>query len=83
MTAQSAERLHYEGEEHALCGCPLEHYFAMGGHRPDFQRTSTGLWRRYCSVAFCLELKREFARISFCRISRAVLVQMNGLGSVL
>ena len=47
MTAQIAERLHYEGEEHALCGCPLEHYFAMGGHRPDFQRTSTGLWRRY------------------------------------
>jgi len=37
----------------------------------------------YCSVAFCLELKRLFARMTFCKMSRALLVQMNGLGLVL
>jgi len=37
----------------------------------------------YCSVLFCLELKCELARITFCRMSRALLVQMNGLGSLL
>ena len=29
----------------------------------------------YCSVAFCLELKRALARMTFCRMSRALLVQ--------
>jgi hypothetical protein len=38
---------------------------------------------RWFSVSFCLELKRTLARITFCRMSRALLVQMNGLGSVL
>lgn len=37
----------------------------------------------YCSVAFCLPLNRLFARITFCRMSRAVAVQMNGLGLAL
>ena len=36
-----------------------------------------------CSVAFCLELKWLLARMTFCKISRALLVQMNGLGLVL
>ena len=38
---------------------------------------------RYCSVPFCLELNRLLARMTFCRMSRALLVQMNGLGLVL
>ena len=38
---------------------------------------------RWCSVAFCLELKRELARITFCRMSAALFVQVSGLGFVL
>jgi len=34
----------------------------------------------YYSAAFCLELRRLLARITFCRMSRALLVRMNGLG---
>ena len=37
----------------------------------------------YCSVAFCLALNRLLARMTFCRMSRALLVQMNVLGCVL
>jgi len=36
-----------------------------------------------CSASFCLELKRLLARMTFCRMSRALLVQMNGFGWVL
>jgi branched-chain amino acid transport system permease protein len=36
-----------------------------------------------CGVAFCLLLKFALARMRFCRMSRAHLVQMNGLGLVL
>jgi hypothetical protein len=36
-----------------------------------------------CSVAFCLPLNRLFARITFCRMSRAVAVRMNGFGLAL
>lgn len=39
--------------------------------------------RNSCSVAFCLELKRLLARMTFCKMSAALLVQMNGLGLVL
>ena len=35
------------------------------------------------SASFCLELKRLLARMTFCKMSRALLVQMNGLGLVL
>jgi len=45
--------------------------------------SATGSRTFYCSVPFCLELKRLLARMTFCRMSRALLVQMNGLGSVL
>jgi len=37
----------------------------------------------YCSASFCLALKRRLARMTFCRMSRALFVQMKGLGSVL
>jgi hypothetical protein len=47
MTAQIAERLIFEGQEHALLSNPLSEYFALGGERPDFQSTSTALWRGY------------------------------------
>jgi multidrug efflux pump len=42
-----------------------------------------GAMSNYCSVAFCLALNRLLARMTFCRMSRALLVQMNGLGCVL
>ena len=32
---------------------------------------------------FCLDVKRLFARMTFCKISRAHWVQMNGLGLML
>ena len=47
MTAQIAERLLYEGSEHAMCTNPLDDYFAMAGARPLFPSTSTALWRGY------------------------------------
>ena len=47
MTAQIAERLLYEGSEHAMCTNPLDDYFAMAGARPLFASTSTALWRGY------------------------------------
>lgn len=34
-------------------------------------------------VAFCLEPNRLVARMTFCRMSRALLVQINGFGLVL
>jgi predicted nucleic acid-binding protein len=42
-----------------------------------------GARRRKCSVSFCLELKRALARITFCRMSGALFVQINGLGFLL
>ena len=47
MTAQISERLFWEGEKHALLTNPLCDYFEMGGLRPEFQCTSTALWRGY------------------------------------
>ena len=47
MTAQFSERLHYRGEELALCSEPLGYYLKTV--RKDFQleAPSTALWRGY------------------------------------
>ena len=47
MTAQIAERLLYQGMEHALCTNPLSDYFALGGTNPGFESSCTALWRGY------------------------------------
>jgi hypothetical protein len=47
MTAQFAERLHYEGEDLPMCTNPLNDYFAMGGVNPGFESNCTALWRGY------------------------------------
>jgi hypothetical protein len=47
MTAQIAEKLHYQGEVVAMCTNPLSDYFAMGGFNPRFASNSTALWRGY------------------------------------
>lgn len=47
MTAQFSERLHYNGEDLAMCTNPLSDYFAMGGFNPGFESNCTALWRGY------------------------------------
>ncbi len=47
MTAQIAERLHYQGEDMAMCTNPLGQYFSMGGINPTFRSNCTALWRGY------------------------------------
>lgn len=47
MTAQTEERLRYQGEDVAMCTNPLCEYFAMGGFNPRFEPESTALWRGY------------------------------------
>ena len=47
MTAQIAERLRYQGMDHALCTNPLSDYFALGGTNPGFEPSCTALWRGY------------------------------------
>lgn len=47
MTAQIAEKLHYEGEAHAMCDEPLWEYFRLAGIEPNFESMSTALWRGY------------------------------------
>jgi hypothetical protein len=47
MTAQLAERLHYLGEDVAMCTNPLSDYFAMGGVNPRSESNCTALWRGY------------------------------------
>jgi hypothetical protein len=47
MTAQMSERLRYEGEDHSMFAQPLEDFFELTGQRPDFECTSTALWRGY------------------------------------
>jgi len=47
MTAQIAERLIFEGQEHPLLSNPLTDYFELGGIKPDFQATSSANWRGY------------------------------------
>jgi hypothetical protein len=47
MTAQIGEYLRYQGEGVSMCTQPLGDYFAMGGAKPEFQASSTALWRGY------------------------------------
>lgn len=47
MTAQSPEKIVYQGEKLSMCSEPLEDYFSKGGIRPKFRLSSTALWRRY------------------------------------
>jgi hypothetical protein len=47
MTAQTPERLLYDGQEAPLCTEPLEDFFALTGDRPQLQIASTACWRRY------------------------------------
>ncbi len=47
MTAQTPERLLYEGQEVPLCTEPLEDFFTLAGDRPQLQIAHTGLWRCY------------------------------------
>ena len=67
---------------------PMKDHYAVLGLLPNAEAVVVkaaykALAQRYCSVAFCLELKRLLARMTFCRMSRALLVQMKGLGCVL
>lgn len=47
MTAQIAEKLHYQGDNVRMCTNPLSDYFAMGGVNPRFESNCTALWRGY------------------------------------
>jgi hypothetical protein len=47
MTAQTPERLHYQGEEVAMYTLPLDDYFALVESSPPFVWTSTDCWRGY------------------------------------
>jgi hypothetical protein len=47
MTAQTAERLHYQGEEVAMYTLPLDDYFALTESTPPFVWTSSNCWRGY------------------------------------
>lgn len=47
MTAQFAERLHYQGEDVAMCTNPLSDYFAMSGLSSPFGYDCTALARGY------------------------------------
>lgn len=47
MTAQSAERIFYQGENQAMFTNPLFDYFALGRIEPPFVAPNTALWRGY------------------------------------
>lgn len=47
MTAQIAEKLYYNGEEHSMTTNPLGNYFHYAGVDPGFAMTCTALWRGY------------------------------------
>ncbi len=47
MTAQIAEKLYYDGDEHSMTTNPLGDYFYYAGIKPDFADTCTALWRGY------------------------------------
>lgn len=47
MTAQIGEYLRYLGEGVTMATEPLASYFAMGGHHPGFETSSTALHRGY------------------------------------
>ena len=50
MTAQTPDRLVYEGATESLCTEPLEPYFVMLGQRPRFPQNNTALWRGYVAT---------------------------------
>lgn len=47
MTAQTPERLIFEGREHSMCSEPLGDFFGLGGKRPEFRSPHTACWRGY------------------------------------
>ena len=47
MTAQTYERLTYQGESLGMCTSPLSDFFAYSDSWPRFARTDTSLWRHY------------------------------------
>jgi hypothetical protein len=47
MTAQIGEKLVFEGQQVTMCTEPLNDFFALGGHFPEFEFTCTALWRGY------------------------------------
>ncbi|TCJ37386.1 reverse transcriptase family protein [Parafrankia sp. BMG5.11] len=47
MTAQTPERLVFEGREHPMFSEPLSDFLRSGSGRPEFQMQSTACWRGY------------------------------------
>jgi hypothetical protein len=47
MTAQIAEKLYYDGDEHSMTTNPLGDFFYYAGIKTDFADTCTALWRGY------------------------------------
>ncbi len=47
MTAQFTEKILLHGRKRSLCTEPLESFFDMSGLQPEFEATSTSLWRGY------------------------------------
>jgi hypothetical protein len=47
MTAQTPERLLYNGENHSMCTEPLYDFFEIGEISVKFKEYSTDLWRGY------------------------------------
>jgi hypothetical protein len=47
MTAQFTEQIVLNGQKRSLCTDPLESFFEMTGIHPEFDATSTALWRGY------------------------------------
>ena len=47
MTAQTPEKLTYNGEQYAMCTEPLGEFVAMGGKLPEFVWPHTACWRGY------------------------------------
>jgi hypothetical protein len=47
MTAQTPEKLTYNGEQYAMCTEPLSEFVAVGGKLPEFVWPDTACWRGY------------------------------------
>lgn len=47
MTAQIPEILQYQGDEYAMCTCPLNGYLANTPRKVHFDEFCTALWRGY------------------------------------
>lgn len=50
MTAQASEMILIDGIEQSLCTEPLEYYFGMAQHRPDFDANCTAIHRGYIAT---------------------------------